>query len=516
MSSPVAGQIEGERRVRALAGRSGRARRPPRLPPDEALQARRPLYVVAVGLIALALVLRQPLLVIAGLLIGTLAVVPEVWYRFGLLGVAIERGPAVRQAVFGDEVEVPLTVENRQPLPLPWLEIDDEFPERLPVMGARQRSRGMPDRVAIQSVLGLWAYQRVRRRLRVRCAARGVFRFGPATVRLSDPFGILTREGQLPQTALLLVYPLVLPIERLGLPARAPFGERKSALRLLEDPLRVAGVRPYMPGDEPRRVHWKATARLGTLQSKIYDPATRHALGVFVDVRTFERAVHGYDPDLVELAIAVAASVASWALDQGFAVGVYGNGVLAAPELDEQAAERARADGQQLPDEARIYRAQIAGTLRLRVPPASNPAQLTRALEGLARLLPFSGLPMEQIVAREQGRLPLGTTIVYVGAEAAVDVALIVALRRMQAAGHSVTLLLTGAVENRAVQPDGAAAGPAMNLAGLTAHRLGGRELWSELVAEVLGRRAAGEADGRTDLEHGGGTPASGRALVVE
>jgi uncharacterized protein (DUF58 family) len=487
-----------------------------RPPADEVLQARRPLYLVTALLIVVALVLRQPLLVVAGLLVGTLLAVPELWYRFGLLGVVVQHGPAVRQAVFGDEVEVPLTVENRQILPLPWVEIDDEFPERLPVTGVRARTRGLPDRVMIQSVLGLWAYQRVRRRLRVRCEARGVFAFGPATVRISDPFGLLTREGQLPQQSLLLVFPLVLPIERFGLPARAPFGERKSALRLLEDPLRVAGVRPYMPGDEPRRVHWKATARLGALQSKIYEPATRHTLAVFVDVRTFDRGVYGYDADLVELAIAAAASVASWALDQGFAVGVYGNGVLAAPELDETAATRSDAAGSQLTVEARIYRAQLAGTLRLRVPPASNPAQLTRALEGLARLLPFSGLPMEQIMAREQGRLPLGATVIYIGAEAAVDVPLIVALRRLQAAGHSVTLLLTGVEHEGATSPGGAGAGPVMNLAGLTVRRLGGREMWGALVAEVLGRRAVGEADGRPDLEHAGAHDGRPRALVVE
>src|SRR5260221_527773 len=152
------------------------------------------------------------------------------------------------------------------------------------------------------------------RRLRVRCIERGAFRFGPMELRLSDPYGLLTREQRVENTAMLLVYPLIAPIQRFGLPAHSPFGESKSPLRLLEDPLRVAGTRPYMPGDEPRRIHWKATARAGALYSKIYEPATRQTVVVFVDVRTYQRSLFGYDPSLAELAISAAASIASCAL----------------------------------------------------------------------------------------------------------------------------------------------------------------------------------------------------------
>jgi hypothetical protein len=367
-------------------------------------------------------------------------------------------------------------------------------------------------------------------------------------VRQSDPFGILVRERQIDQPAILLVYPLVAPLERFGLPARSPFGELKSSRRLLEDPLRVAGVRPYQPGDDPRRIHWKASARTGELQSKVYEPSTRHTLALFVDMRTFDRTLYGYDPFLAELAITTTASVAAWALDQGYAVGVYSNGILGAPELDEEVARQARqralasvaeestdvttgVSGGTSPatngpgttvtsEQESLARrlARLGATQRLRVPPASNPAQLGRTLEGLARLIAGTGLPMEVVLGAEQGRLPLGTTVIYIGAEAVLDVPLIVAMRRLKATGHDITLLLTGTA-------DGAEHGAEIQLAGLTIHRIGGREIWNELVADATGERPADRRP-RGARSAGPGTPSSGeppvarartpRALVLE
>jgi uncharacterized protein (DUF58 family) len=475
--------------------------------PDFTLRERRPLYVVACVLVLLSVLLRQPLLVVAGILVAVIAAVPEIWYRFGLNGLLVSRVPVASQAMLGDEVEVVVTFENRQPLPLPWVEVEDDYPAALPVVDAFTVRAGAPERMIVPEVLGIWAYQRVRRRHHVRCEMRGAWRLGPLTVRLTDPFAILTREAVVHADRYLIVYPLVAPIERFGLPAQSPFGEQKSPVRLLEDPLRVAGIRPYQYGDEPRRIHWKATARSGSLQSKMYDPSTRHTLALFLDVRTYQRALYGYDPLLSELAICAAASVAHWALEHGYAVGLYANGTLVAPELDTVAgpgASSSAAASEMAREVVALTGAQgagpraavrLLGPVRLRIPAASNPAQLSRVLDGLARLLPYGGLPMEQVLAGELGRLPLGASVVYIGAEAAVDVPLIVALRRAQSSGHPVTLLLT---ENA---PDGGDSGGAdsthaMHLAGLTAHRIGGRDTWTQLASEVLGREVKGESDG--------------------
>lgn len=482
---------------------SGRVQPRNRGQQDEVLTARRPYYFGIVLLMFVSAIVRQPLLFIAALLILALVAIPEVWYRYSLRGLALARRPATRRAVFGDTVEVSLTVENRKPLPLPALEVHDDFPDTLPVIGRTLKPSPKPETAVLTNTLALWAYQRVRRRYRLRAITRGAYRFGPMTLSASDPFGILTREITIKAPAVLLVHPLVAPLEHFGLSSHAPFGEWKSPRRLLEDPLRISGIRAYQPGDEPRRIHWKATARTGALQSKIYDPATRHTLVIFLETRTYARALIGYDPLLVELAITAAASVAMWGLDQGYAVGLHANGTIAMPEFDGDRiappSELEQTYPVIPPDEVSaplsLERARTAASLRLSIAPASRDEQGTRLLDGLARLLPYFGLPMSEIITTEAARLPLGATVVYIGAEPVVDVPLILALRQLRARGHIISLLLTRSDLDGETGPDGV-----LQLADLPIHHIGGRQRWQELEADILGpnveRRASAALPG--------------------
>ena len=63
----------------------------------------------------------------------------------------------------------------------------------------------------------------------------------------------------------LLVYPEIAPLEGYDLASRMPLGEIRMTHRLFEDPTRIAGVRAYEAGDPLNRVHWRATARTGSL-----------------------------------------------------------------------------------------------------------------------------------------------------------------------------------------------------------------------------------------------------------
>lgn len=433
---------------------------------DETLLQRHPLYICAGVLALLSLILREPLLFMGALFVFALTIVPELWYRYGLRALVIERQLTTKRAAFGDIIEVALTVENRKVLPLPWLEVADEFPEGLVVLNRQLSASAKVKRLVLCSTLAMRAYQRVRRRYRLLAVERGIFQFGPTALRTSDPFGMLTREESRETAATLLVHPIVAPIERFGLPAAAPFGERKAARRILEDPLRISGIRDYVPGDEPRRIHWKATARTGTLQSKMYEPSTRHALVIFLDVRTLPKMLRGYDEDLAELLICAAASIANWAQQQGYAVGIYSNGTQGMIDSDLDAPR------EQLG---------VGNTPRLRILPSARPEQIAVILDGLARLQPFYGLPMEELIASERFHLPPGATVVYIGAEAIVDVPVILALRQLRAKEHTVSVLLAQS-DPYAMDDDGA-----LYLGNLRPHLIGGRALWNDLLRDVLG-----------------------------
>ncbi|MEO7002030.1 MAG: hypothetical protein ABI068_09400 [Ktedonobacterales bacterium] len=136
--------------------------------------------------------------------------------------------------------------------------------------------------------------------------------------------------------------------------------------------------------------------------------------------------------------------------------------------------------------------------MRLRIAPSSRPEQLRRILDGLARLLPYQGLPMSQLLAAERQELPLGATVIYIGAETVVDVPTIVALRQLHTRGYVVSLLLTEPDDAEPAEPGALATVSGstaedgherheLHLSNLPTHYLGGRREWQALVTDVLG-----------------------------
>ncbi len=106
---------------------------------------------------------------------------------------------------------------------------------------------------------------------------------------------------------------------------------------------------------------------------------------------------------------------------------------------------------------------------RIHLPPSSSEEQRKRIMEVLARIQPFFGSTLEEVVQAERSRLPAGATVVVI--TSIVSDLLLDALARVQQAGHAVTILSVG---------DTPLPG---KLAGLTIHHLGGRETWRNLEA---------------------------------
>lgn len=92
---------------------------------------------------------------------------------------------------------------------------------------------------------------------------RGAFHLGAVDVRCWRPGGWWLRQVRIPQSEPVAVYPNVLAIRQYQLTLRR--GVRiHSGLRRARPPgasTSFAGLRDYLPGDDVRRINWKATAR---------------------------------------------------------------------------------------------------------------------------------------------------------------------------------------------------------------------------------------------------------------
>lgn len=363
-------------------------------------------------LLVLSLIFREALLVFILLLVLLAGGVSRLWNHCCLSRVEYRRRLSPDRVFFGEEVQLEVEVANRKLLPLPWLQIDDGIPGEVTFLRGKTLTSLEEARPLLRNLMTLGWYHRVKRRYPLKCLRRGYFAFGPARIRSGDLFGFFNQEMNLPQTDYLMVYPRIVPLEKLGIPSREPLGDIRVRADIFQDPILTLGVREYQPGDSLKRIHWKATARSGKLQTRVFETTTTVDVGLFFDVRTTKPPLQAVITERLELGIVAAASLASYALAHGHRVGLYVN------------------------QNRRLTRQPI------RLPPSQSPDQFRQILEALAGVHSLDSMPISQVVQRESALLGWGTTMVVISA--APTGLLTATLLKMKRAGRRVVLVVIG------------------------------------------------------------------------
>ena len=149
---------------------------------------------------------------------------------------------------------------------------------------------------------------------------RGVYKIGPASAEWTDPFGLARRNQQLLGEAEIIVHPstenvLDRPLTRQweDPPLRPPISKPWPT------GFEFYGMRDYVPGDDLRRVVWKAVARTGRILVKESEQGITDRIVVVLDT---DREWHspGEPSETFEFAIRVAASIGAYHIKEGFSV----------------------------------------------------------------------------------------------------------------------------------------------------------------------------------------------------
>lgn len=270
----------------------------------------------------------------------------------------------------GEQIVLATTVENKKPLPAPWLEIQYALPDGLSVQGASS---------TFSHLFHLLWYRRLTWTTQLALKRRGVYRLDAVVPRGGDPFGLVAKEGAAADSAEILVYPRLLPLERVAVLARAVFGRQVPPRSLFEDPSRMAGLRDYGPGDPMNRIDWKATARQQRLQVRTYQPTTTPEVLVVLALDGQSGLEEGVTCDTAEHAISVAASLAHYGVEAGWSVGLL-----------------------------------TGGEPSVVLMPAASRQQTIGALRGLARLDPTGPTAWDDVLALRRRDIPGGTTLLFV------------------------------------------------------------------------------------------------------
>ncbi len=315
-----------------------------------------------------------------------------------------------RRAYMGQMVEGHVRVWSGSRVPVPWAELD--------VPCGLGLGRTEPHRETLRLARG----GTVEVRVPLRCSLRGEHHVGPARVRLGDVFGlaeVLVSPGSLER---ILVFPQVVAMQELGLPAEFPFVELPATWALHQDRSSAVGVRDYVAGDPLSAIHWPATARSQRLVVKEHDRGESRDTIVCLDLSTA-----GYPRGQVqtggELAITVAASVLQHTIvTQRLAAGLH----LAAGTLSSRTEQK-----------------QAAGSgADIAIAPRSDLSHLRRMLELLALVRTGGDRSLVQMLSGLGIGFSTGTTLLVVTGR--LDGELLAHLLRLRSTGAAVTVALVG------------------------------------------------------------------------
>lgn len=151
---------------------------------------------------------------------------------------------------------------------------------------------------------------------------RGLHELDRYQLGTSFPFGFIKRARTLRHKEHVLVLPALAAVDRTLLAQFRSAEQTGATLRPRpggQD--EFYGLKEYRPGESPRSIYWRRSARTGTLVAKQMTQVAPPRLLMLLDTYLADRSAEQHV--LVERTIAMAASVASAAIEEGLAVGMY-------------------------------------------------------------------------------------------------------------------------------------------------------------------------------------------------
>ena len=403
--------------------------------PENATVSRSAAVSAAVAaLLLIGVLFGASLWILAGLAAGLMVVVNHSLARVWSQSATAVRTGEDREVKIGSRVAVQVEVTNHGRIPLLWLLAEDLMP-RFAMRTAFPQLRVEGQRLR---VMMLMPQQTKTITYDVICHRRGYFQIGPTVLETGDLMGLFRRfrVGAPPQ--FITVLPQVYPLSGYEIGSRRPIGEIRIRQSVIDDPTRLRGIRQWQPGDPLRSVHWAATARTGTLHSKVYEPSSMAGATLLLDLHRSTNPDQN-EPVRSDLAVSAAASIATALHDLGEPFGLATTG--------RDAAERVRSEGwsgdhrvRDLVTAAVSMKAVDDRLLPVVIAPSRGSVQLKEVTRTLARLDRTDGLTLPEFLLESESRLSSETTLLVIAQQCPPEsIAALIGLARR---GWAVAVIL--------------------------------------------------------------------------
>lgn len=270
------------------------------------------ILTIAVSFVLLgsALLLGSVLLLRLFFVTASVSILSYVWALVNLSSLTVSVGKPPEHLQVGDTFHREISITNNGRIQHLWLKLKDNT--NLP--GSQDATMiNIPGK---QSHAWLTTFT---------CKRRGRYHLGPTTLTTTDPFGIFIKSRIMGKEQEIIVYPATVDLPLFRFASFSDFGFSTGYQAISHISPNASSVREYTSGDSLHHIHWRSTARIGSLMVKVFDidrsyNASKTAW-ILLDMNEDSHFGRGED-NSDEYAVTIAASLVRKYIEGGMRVGL--------------------------------------------------------------------------------------------------------------------------------------------------------------------------------------------------
>lgn len=220
----------------------------------------------------------------------------------------------------GEQVKLYEMVENKKGLPLSSLKVKFQCSRYLEFSDGQNGN--VTDKYYRNDLFSVMPYQRITRTHMITCPKRGYYGIDGINLVGADLFFSKEMMEDRTSNAIVHVIPKALEAEAAELALRKINGEIAAKRYELEDPFTFRGIREYAPGDEMKRISWKATAKTDELKVREREHTAVSNVRIFMNLEDYSILRR---QELLEMSISLCAGLAEELLRRGIRISIFAN-----------------------------------------------------------------------------------------------------------------------------------------------------------------------------------------------
>ena len=228
-----------------------------------------------------------------------------------------------KNAVCGETIELIETVTNKKRLPLPYINLKFQVNRAFRFEDGEENSV-VSDNTYRNDIFSLMMYQKVTRKIPIKCTKRGIYSIGRADMVSSGLFMNDINLVGTNQNANIVVFPKQINPELTDITFSKIMGAVEKNTYLNPDIFEFCGIREYDTHDTMNMINWKASARTGQLMVNQYKETMCQSVCILANVEPEGMLKQEL---LSEITISMASGLAQYLISQKINVSLISNGV---------------------------------------------------------------------------------------------------------------------------------------------------------------------------------------------